>query len=64
MRDPRISPVTGDVFRKWDRNYLVTKNVMGAIYTMPSLSGHREWVGIKFFREWAKTAEVMHERQG
>ena len=58
-RDPRSAPRTGDVIRKWEQNFLINDVVMGCVYTSPPLTAHRDWVGIQYFKEWAKTAEVV-----
>jgi hypothetical protein len=58
-RNPRMDPEPGDVFHKWDRNFLVTRVEMGMVFVQPSLSAHKAWVGVLFFREWAANAEVV-----
>ncbi len=61
MHDPKIDPVSGDVLRRWDQNYLIVNNQQGCVFSVPPLiSDPRKWVGIQVFREWAKHAEVMH----
>ena len=60
-RNPRMEPCAGDVFHRWERNYLVTQNTMGAVFVQPSLSSDKAWIGILFFREWAQHAEVVHK---
>lgn len=60
MRDPKMNPHAGDVLHKWDRSFLVTSVTQGCIFVAPSLSAHKAWVGILFYREWAATAEVTH----
>ena len=53
-------PQAGDVLHKWNRNFLVTGVNQGCVYVQPSLSAHKAWVGVLFFREWAVGAEVVH----
>lgn len=60
IRNPKMNPMAGDVLHKWDCNFLVTRVEQGCVYTEPSLSAHKAWIGILFFREWAYGAEVVH----
>ena len=59
-RDPRMNPEAGDVLHKWDRDFFVARVTMGCVFVEPSLSAHKAWIGVLFFREWAATAEVVH----
>lgn len=60
MRDPRVDPRPGDVLRKWEQNCEVLRVAQGCVFTRPSLSAHKDWVGIQYFEAWALSAEVMH----
>ncbi len=60
IRDPRMEPKAGDVLHKWDSNFLVTRHDQGCVYMEPSLSAHKGWVGLLFFREWASGADVVY----
>ena len=60
MRDPRIDPVVGDILHRWEQNFLVTQVTQGCVFCKPSLSAHKDWVGIQFFREWAANSEVVY----
>lgn len=61
-RDPRLDPKPGDILKRWGI-HLVLENQQGCVFTQPSLSAHKEWVGILFFREWATNAEVIHRAE-
>ncbi len=63
MRDPKMDPRAGDVLHKWDKNFLVVRNEQGCVYVNPSLSAHKDWVGLLFFREWAVNASVVHVQE-
>lgn len=58
-RDPKMDPQPGDVFHKWDQNFLVDRVTQGCIFSKPSLSAHKNWVGVLYFRAWAASAEVV-----
>ena len=59
IHDPRMEPKAGDILRKWERNFLVTRHDQGCVYTEPPIS-HKGWVGLLFFREWASSANVVY----
>jgi hypothetical protein len=63
-RDPRMDPRAGDTLIKWHRAFYVLRVNQGCIFVQPSLSAHKEWVGLLFYREWAKDAEVAHVDMG
>ena len=48
-------------FTKWDSNFPgYAPRSGGCVYTEPSLSAHKGWVGLLFFREWASGADVVY----
>jgi len=59
VRDPRIDPQDGDALRKWEQTFFVARVTQGCVFTWPSLSAHRDWVGLLYFRAWAKDADVL-----
>jgi len=61
VRNPKMEPQAGDVFHKWGQNFLIIRHTQGCVFIGPSLSAHREWVGLLFFREWAANAEIVHD---
>lgn len=60
-RNPRMEPAAGDCFRRWEQSVEVTRVTQGMVFTLPSLSAHRDWVGILYFREWADGAELLNQ---
>jgi hypothetical protein len=60
QRNPKMDPRKGDIFTKGGDAFLVTNHTQGCVYVHPSLSAHREWIGLLFFREWAAGAEIYH----
>ena len=59
MRDARMVPLAGDVLKRWGQCVLITRVEQGCVFSQPSLSAHKDWVGILFYREWAKGADVV-----
>ncbi len=59
MRDSRIDPQPGDVFRKWNQTFTVDEVNQGIVSLMYAngLHWHQGTLG---FRQWAKDAEVIH----
>lgn len=55
-----MNPLPGDVLHRWDRNTIVVRCEQGCVFTEPSLSAHKPWVGVLFYRGWASHAEVVH----
>lgn len=55
-----MDPKAGDILHKWDRAFLVTRHDQGCVFVQPSLSAHKDWVGLLFFREWAKDSSVRY----
>lgn len=53
----QADPQPGDIYYKWGQSFLVTQVTMGCVFTWPSLSAHRDWVGICYFRDWATDAD-------
>ena len=60
-RDPKMNPIQGDILKKWDQCFLVNRCDQGMVFVMPSLSAHRDWIGLLFFREFAATADVVYQ---
>ncbi len=59
QRDPRIDPRTGDILRKWNRDFTVVSNSQGLVTSLwDQIIGQPQ--GILHFREFAKNAEVVH----
>ena len=58
-RDPLIDPRPMDALKRWNTTHLVLRVEQGCVFTQPSLAAHREWVGIQYYREWAKDAAIL-----
>ena len=58
-RDPRVDPMSGDAFRKWNQVFVIRHVIQGCVYSTPSLTAHGAWISIQEFRKWAADAEVL-----